>query len=160
MDPVSLESLKKKYDFEAWRGTNILGRDIMRREVSLPANLLVDMKPGQFREIDPGDGTRLLRASWSNSRDVDATIFIDLRECESLEKAHNIILELLANVQAPDVERMDEPVGDVSFGRKELNSLIFARGNIAVTVRNAGDSVVPILNYARTIDDWIVSGEH
>lgn len=155
----SLENLKKHFGFEAWRGTNALGRDIVRRQITLPQKLLRDLVPGRVREIDPADGTRLLRASWSVPGDVPVTIFVDLRECDSLEKAHEVVLELLANVQAPDIKRMKEPIGDVSFKRGDSNSLIFARGNIAVTIRNVGDKVVPIDKYAQMIDDWIVGGK-
>lgn len=159
MDPATLESLKKHYDFEAWRGTNELGRNIERRNISLPRDLLQDLEPAQVRDIDPGDGTRLLRASWSVSGEDDGTVFVDLRECKSLDMAHQIVLELLANMQAPDVKRTKEPVGDVSFSRGDASFLIFARGNVAISIRNAGDTIVPVAKYARMIDEWIVSGE-
>ena len=159
MDPEILETLKQRFEFDAWRGTNVLGRDIIRQQVSLPQNVIEGLEPGQIREIDPGDGTRLIRASWSVPGDADSSIFIDIRECASLEQAHDIVLELLANMQAPDVERMEEPVGDVSFGRGKHLALIFARGNLAVSIRNGGDKPVAVNKYAQMIDGWIVGGE-
>jgi len=156
MDRNSIESAKQRYEFESWRGTNLLGREIERRSRVVPKNLLPDMELLKIREIDPGDGTRLVQAAWSTGA---STVAIDLRECDSLEQAQEIVVELLANLQAPDIDRMEKPIGDISFGRSSMHFVIFARGNVAVMIRNAGDELITVDSYARQVDDWIVSYE-
>lgn len=154
MDSRSIEIAKQRYDFDAWHGTSTAGREIVRRKVTPPKNLIPEMELLQLREIVPGDGTRLIRAAWSKA---EATLAVDVRECESLEKAHEIVVELLANIQAPDILRHPDPIGDISFGRKDENLLIFARGNLAVIIRNSGTDAIPVTNFARAIDNWIVN---
>jgi len=158
MDLNDLELLKKQYDFDAWAGDVDLGQSAVRRNVSLPKVLFSDLEPGRIREIDPGDGTRLVRASWSTRDEQDVGISADVRECESIEKAREIMLEMLGNLQAPDIQRMREPIGDVSFSGKSSNFSIFVRGNIAVYIRAIGDTKASIDEYARAIDK-AVKGE-
>jgi hypothetical protein len=157
MDSTQLDALKKRFDFDSWSGTDRLGREVSLRNVVLPKNLLADHKLERLREIDPEDGTRLLRAAFTVPGGSRGLVLVDIRECESRQAAHRVVLELLGNFQAPDVRLLaDNAIGDVCFGRGKLTALIFARGNLAVTLRNGGESVVGVDEIARTMDRWIV----
>lgn len=157
MDKEQLDTVGRRFDFNAWRGINRLDRDISVRKIAIPRDLLAGLESAHVREIDPGDGSRLLRASWPVPGRESALLVMDLRECASRNAAHQVLLELLANMQAPDVVRLgDDAPGDVAFARDSNTAIVFARGNIAVSIRNGGKTVVGVAEAARTVDRWIV----
>jgi len=151
------DAVRQRFDFTAWRGINRLDRDLSLRSLALPKDLIAGLDPARIREIDPGDGTRLLRASWPVPGREGALLVMDIRECDSREVAHEVLLELLANMQAPDVERFEDGApGDVAFTRDASAAVVFARGNLALSIRNGGETVVPVEQVARDVDRWIV----
>ena len=158
MDPEQLDALKQRYEFDAWRNINRLDRELVIQHITLPKDLIKGLDPERARDIDPGDGTRLLRVSWYEpGHEESALLFMDIRECESLQAAHDILLELLANMQAPDVERLaDSALGDVAFARETVTAVIFARGNIAVSIWNGGEKVLSVSDVANSIDEWLM----
>ena len=156
-----LDAVSQKFDFAAWRGINQLDRELLVRNIALPRDLVPGLDPGRIREIDPGDGSRLLRVSWPVPGQEAALLVMDIRECESRDVAHQVVLELLANMQAPDVKRLgDDAPGDVAFARDSTTDMIFARGNIALSIRNGGKTVVPVDEVAKTLDHWIMEQHH
>ena len=156
MDAEYLDSLKKRFGFETWADESARGRDLVRRKVVLPRDLLGDLEPGEFRDIDPGDGTRIRRALWSDPQQESAVLSVEVRECEDMNRAHEVVLELVAHVEAPDIRKDRGDVGDVSFGRGDSNFRIFSRGNLAVIIRNAGSQIVPVDRFAEMVDRWIL----
>lgn len=151
------DAVRQRFDFAAWRGTNRLDRELSVRNIALPKNLVAGLDPARIREIDPGDGSRLLRVSWPVPGQAAALLVMDIRECESRDAAHEVLLELLANMQAPDVKRLeDNAPGDVAFARDSTTAVVFARGNIAVSIGNGGETVVPVDEVAKTVDHWIM----
>lgn len=149
--------IKKKYDFTAWKGINRLDRELSVRNISLPKDLIAGLDHARIREIDPGDGSRLLRMSWSVPGHKAALLVMDIRECESRDAAHQVLLELLTNMQAPDIQRLGEDApGDVAFSRDSATALVFARGNIVLNINNGGEELVQVDEVAKTVDRWIV----
>lgn len=151
------ESIKEKYDFAAWRGINRLDRELSVRNISLPKGLIAGLETTRIREIDPGDGSRLLRMSWPVPGHTSALLLMDIRECKSREDAHDVLLELLANLQAPDVKRLgvDAP-GDIAFSRDLSTAVVFARGNVVFSINNGGEEVVQVIQVAKTVDHWLM----
>ena len=157
MQTEELDALKQRYDFDAWKGINRLDRELSVRKLALPKGPIAGLDPARVREIDPGDGSRLLRTSWLAAGKEGALLVMDIRECESREAAHGVLLELLGNMQAPDVKRLeDSDIGDVAFARDPANAVIFARGNVALSIRNGGETLVPVGELAAAIDNWII----
>lgn len=157
MDTEQLDAVGRRFDFAAWRGINRLDREITVRNVALPKDLVAGLDHARVREINPGDGSRLLRMSWPVPGQDSALLVMDIRECDSRDAAHLVLLELLANMQAPDVRRLeDHAPGDVAFGRDPTDAVVFARGNVTVSIHNGGETVVPVDEVARIVDNWIV----
>ncbi|MBT2132768.1 hypothetical protein KK137_00345 [Croceibacterium sp. LX-88] len=150
------EALRERFGFDDWKGTNRLEQDLELHDVALPWDLIPGLDAGRVRLIDPGDGTRLLRASWTPPDKPDALLLLDIRECPSREAAHEVLLELLGNMQAPEVHQLQDAPGDVAFSYAAAVALTFARGNLAVSIANGGSGKAPVEPIARKIDDWIV----
>ena len=157
MATEQFDAVGERFEFAAWRGINRLDRDLSVRNIALPKGLVAGLDPARVREIDPGDGSRLLRVSWPVPGKEAALLVMDIRECESRDAAHQVVLELLANMQAPDVRRMEgDAPGDVAFARDPAAAVVFARGNIAFSIRNGGETLVPVDEVAKTLDTWIM----
>ncbi|WP_395337313.1 hypothetical protein WBP06_22300 [Novosphingobium sp. BL-8H] len=154
-----IEFLRERFRFDEWKDANRLDHELELHDIAVPEGVLPGLEAGRVRRIDPGDGTRLLRASWFMADDRDAMIVMDIRECPSRTAAHEVLLELLANIQSPHVERLTEDApGDVAFSSGSSAGLIFARGNVVVRVANGGARLVPVTPIAREIDTWLVEG--
>ena len=160
MDQKTLDFLKERFGYKTWDGSSDIVKGAVIQNLTLSEVLFPDLAPGRIREIDPRDGTRLLRASWSTADEKNHGVSADIRECESVEKARYIVLELLGNLQGPGVKRMDTPIGDVSFGAASSQFAIFARGNIAVYIRTIGDIETTVEEYARTLDKELERAAH
>ena len=152
-----LEAVRQHYRFSEWNGVNKLDHDLVIENISVPKNLIDGLKLSNSREHELRDGSRLIRTSWVLPDKSDSFFLMDIRECASRESAHLVLLELLANMQAPDIQRLsDNAPGDVAFGREVLTFIIFARGNIAVSIANGGREIISVEQYAKTLDTWIV----
>lgn len=155
MSTEQIDSLKKQFDFDSWRGVNKLDRDLTAKQLCLPGDLLPGLEPARMREIDPGDGSRLLRASWSAPDDESTLYVMDVRECRSREHAHEVLLELLANTQTIDIKQVaDKYPGDIAFAATP-SAIIFARGNVVFSIYNGGDKARPVTEIASAVDHWI-----
>lgn len=157
MPNEQLDLIKKRFDFAAWRGINQLDRELSAREIKLPKGLIAGIDPKRIRVIDPGDGSRLLRMSWSDPEQEAALFVMDIHECKSREAAHEALLELLANMQAPDIKRLEQNApGDIAFAQDASKAIVFARGNITFSIRNGGEQILPIDELAKTVDQWVM----
>lgn len=98
-----------------------------------------------------------LRSLWAHGDSGEALLSIDVLECASVKAAHDQLLEMLANLQSPKVERQTGKTapGDVAFGLANT-MILFARANLAVWIRNAGPKVVPVGVVARELDAQIL----
>jgi hypothetical protein len=149
--------IEQRFDFSTWKGINRLDQDLLVRNISLPKDLVAGLDTSRIREIDPGDGSKLLRASWAAPGHKDAVLVMDIRECESRDTAHQVLLELLENMQSPDVKRLEESdLGDIAFAHDSTTAVIFARGNIVFNISNGGEKVIDVNEIAKTIDHWLM----
>lgn len=156
MDTEQLEVLRRKYEFDSWESS-----DLMARGDAPPKDVVAGFDPASARQIDPGDGSRLIRASWSPPGEEGAMLVMDMRVCPDSGAARQVLLELLGNMQAPDIARLSRSIGDVAFGRstETLTAVAFARGNVVVWLRNGGDKVLTVDDVAAQIDDWLSSSK-
>jgi hypothetical protein len=101
--------------------------------------------------------TIALRSLWAHGDSGEELLSIDVLECASVKAAHDQLLEMLANVQSPKVERQTgkNSPGDVAFGLANT-MILFARVNLAVWIRNAGPRVLPVGVLARELDAQIL----
>ena len=97
--------------------------------------------------------TIALRSLWTHGDSREELLSIDAFECASVKAAHDQLLEMLADVQSPKVERLagKSAPGDVAFGLANTMTM-FARANMAVWIRNAGPKIVPVGVIARELE--------
>jgi hypothetical protein len=101
--------------------------------------------------------TIALRSLWAHGDSGEELLSVDVFECASVKAAHDQLLEMLADVQSPKVERQagEKAPGDVAFGLANT-MILFARANLAVWIRNGGPRVVPVGVVARQLDAEIL----
>lgn len=172
MTREDLEPFRERYRFDEWQGTSKLDQEIEVHGLAQPEALISGLKEiagldaDRVRVIELDDETRLFRASWQAKEKAEALILLDIRECPSRAAAHEVVLELLANMQSPHAQRLDEKtaLGDVAFAHESDGkagsdghaALVFARCNLAVRISNGGPEIMPVDAIARDIDRWIV----
>jgi hypothetical protein len=149
------EFLELHFIVKEWHGRSGSGRRIVkgfRIEGS-------EIKHWRLQRVkrDEQAGTTALRSLWSHGDSGEELLSVDVFECASVKAAHDQLLEVLANVQSPKVERKTEKTapGDVAFGLANT-MILFARANLAVSIRNAGPRVVPVGVVARELDAQIL----
>jgi|tagenome__1003787_1003787.scaffolds.fasta_scaffold20419364_2 hypothetical protein len=154
MNAERLERLKKRYGWEEW-GEVPAGR----KETSpLAARVDEGLFPGwKLQRTDPLSGEGLpggIRTMWV--RDEGAVLSVEIWQCASPAAARELLLQVLEQFESPRVERAQgaAAVGEVAFVHGE-QTLLFARGNLVVLVRNAGARIVSVLDAARTLDDGL-----
>lgn len=108
-------------------------------------------------KIEERARTTALRSLWAHGDSGEELLSVEVFEGASLKAAHDQLLEILADVQSPKVERQTGKTapGDVAFGLANT-MILFARANLAVWIRNAGPRVVPVGVVARELDAQIL----
>jgi hypothetical protein len=98
-----------------------------------------------------------IRSLWRHGESTSELLAIDVFESSSVEAAHDQVLEALGNMESGAIEQRtskDTP-GDVAFGLNDT-TILFARANLVVLIRNAGQTVVRVGNIARQLDRILV----
>lgn len=156
MESENLTAIAERFGFEEWRGKSQDSDAATLREIAIPDGTIAGLDAARIRVIALDDGTTLHRATWQ-AEGGEGVNRLDLRECGSVEEAHEVLLELLANMQSPLVERLggDLDVGDVAFAQDPSTSVVFARANVAAKVDVAPDGALRALDTARAVDEWL-----
>lgn len=149
------EFLDVQFAVKEWQGRSGSGRRMVkgfRIEGS-------EIKNWRLQRVkrDERAGTTMMLSLWSHGDSGEDLLSVDVFECASVKAAHDQLLEVLANVQSPKVERKTEKTapGDVAFGLANT-MILFARANLAVSIRNAGPRIVPVGAVARELDAKIL----
>ncbi len=149
------EFIHEHFAVKEWYGRGGSGRRIVkgfRIEGS-------EIKNWRLERIKREEGTRtiVIRSFWGHGNSGEELLSVDVFECPSVKAAHDQVLEMLADVQSPKVERQTgkSVPGDVAFGLANA-MILFARVNLAVWIRNAGPRVVPVGMVARELDAQIL----
>ena len=108
-------------------------------------------------KCEEGDKIVALRSLWGHGSSEEELTSVDVFECASVKAAHDELLEMLADIQSPKVERQTgkNAPGDVAFGLANT-MILFARANLAVWIRNAGPKVVPVGVFAQRLDAQVL----
>ena len=103
----------------------------------------------------PAESPPAALAMWSPAgQDADVVVKVDTFETAGAADAHAQLLRLLGQFMNPAGERTDE-VGDVAL-RFGDTAVLAVRGNVTFLVRNAGRAVVPVLDFAASVDGWLL----
>jgi len=156
MNAERLERLMKLYGWDEW-GTPAAGRQetpplvVRVDERLLPGWRLQRTDPLPAEERNRPGGIRTL---WAGEE--GAVLSVEIWQCASPAAAREVLLEVLGQFESPRVERAQgaAAIGEVAFVHGE-QTLLFARENLVVVVRNAGPRIVPVLDAARMLDDGL-----
>jgi hypothetical protein len=157
--------VKANYEFSTWAGHVKEGnRDARLAEVLVLPEQLDRWRLEEKEELPSFNRQqRIVRYIYNSSRDgggarVDSTVF----ECNSAIEAHETLIDVVMTYMAPNLPRCETKgleVGDICFGSHgEVNlSVIFARLNILVEIKNAGREAVSVNEFAENVDALILS---
>ena len=155
------ELLRKRHGFADWQGTGEGTGAPPVRGFEFRGDELPGWERVKSRRNEALQPPRL-DTFWRPKDDAaDTLLGVQIIECASVPAAREALLEALGEFQSAAIHRRtDLGVGDVVFGQEF--TLVFARGNLVIFVRNAGRYVVPVLGAARDLDAHIsrlVGGE-
>jgi len=155
MNTQHRERLRKRYGWDEW-GEPAAARP---ERPALAARVDARLLPGwRLHRTDslPGEEGRPkgIRSLWTG--DEGAVLSVEIWACSSPADARELLLELLGQFESPRVERGQgaAALGEIAFAHGE-QTLLFARENLVVQVRNAGPRIVPVLEAARLLDDGL-----
>jgi hypothetical protein len=159
MDPLRSEYLKQQYAFDAWRDRNSLGEHLFVWKLFLSGSEIPGWQALRVQPRQQEDGPSIIKSTWQRAEGgTDAAFNIDIFECASRAAAYEALIDVLGEFQSSLITRQEQSsVGDVAFTVPEGYSLLFARANLVVLVRNAGRRLVPVTDLARQFDQDLIA---
>lgn len=96
----------------------------------------------------------LLRTVWDNIEDRDSRVLIDVVECDSAADAVEALADRLEANQLAEVPKGPDRLGLASFQHPASvpPAVLFARGNLAVTIVSFGRKPVDVVSIARRLE--------
>jgi hypothetical protein len=174
IDPI--ETIKRRFDFDAWRTRTTLGGSLFVRNLTPRGHEVPGMAVQQVRRTEPAavavvgleaNSVRIAAESGANMadraprvhvqsiwRDVvhpDVIVRVDVFECISQDDAREKAVWLLGEFESPLVEPA-HGVGDVAFGSRQEGVLLFMRANLVYLLRNIGRRAVTTRGAALALD--------
>jgi hypothetical protein len=154
MQASERERLKERHRYSDWAGQTAAPSDRPVRKFMFTG----DDFPGyrlertERREL-PQHPPRV--SSFWRRADTDAVVRVDLFECESVDAAHEYLIEALGEFESAAIgRRTDATFGDVAFGTDSV--ALFARGNVVILVRKATPQTDSVTGIAQAIDAKIL----
>lgn len=160
----------KQFGYSEWRGLTTLDENLFIWQFFLAGDELQGWQAHRIQTVQsPGwppaqhsvwrrpdadrTGANLAEGSRAAAGQDEELVSLQVYESASLQAAHTFLLTLLGNVQSPEMARqVGSPTGDVAFAMPGGTSLLFARANLVVWLRNAGPKVLPLEELARLFD--------
>src|SRR5262245_39185978 len=157
-DEAYRNQVKTNYEFSTWAGrTREGGPDVHLTDVRIGPDELKGWKLEESEQL-PGPGqqreTRYIFASPENNK---RRLVLTATECTSTLEAHESLIDVVLTYMAPRLPRCETrglELGDICFGSHgDVNlSIIFARFNILVEIKNAGTEPTSVDEFARAVD--------
>jgi hypothetical protein len=179
MASETLNSLMRRYGASEWLEAETTTAD--REQVALrrvsPRKLIDGMQPLRVQEMDVAaelmDVAGLSReietaqrspmhftdSTWTPDGNEENPRLVHLRtfECESPAAARAQLLQLLAEIQGPVVERTDV-AGEVAFAAPGNAFIVAVRGPHVFMLTNGGQELVDLSSIATTVDGRLGGG--
>ncbi|MCC6407965.1 MAG: hypothetical protein IT453_12445 [Planctomycetes bacterium] len=153
MQADRFEALKREHGFEAWRAKSSFPQPLRGFELREG-----ELQGWRLARLDRRATATPPRTTWLFARGPDELLRVDVIESPSVAAAHEELVRTLGEFQAPLLGRQETPVaGDVAFVLAGSDaSVLFARGNVLVLVRNGGRKLVDATAAARTVDARLI----
>lgn len=148
-----IEALKKRHDFDKWRGVKRTDENLLVRNFFLAGHELSGWRAGQVRRPEVPGWPPATRSNWTRPDSEGVLVIVETFECPDLVGAHEVLMRALAEFQSPDLTRSE--VGDMGFVLPGETAALYARANLVVLVRNGGRKVIEVTEQARAVDAWI-----
>jgi hypothetical protein len=157
MDEQQNENLRRRYGYDEWLGRNRLSESLTVWQFVLGGNELPGWQPQLIQPLGAGWWPPAMQSTWRRQDTAgEALVTVDTYECASREAAHQFLVRLLGEFQSPLVARQEPPAsGDVAFAGPGEGGIVFATGNLVVSVQNAGSELAPVPALARQFDDYL-----
>jgi hypothetical protein len=157
--------VKANYEFSSWAGGVKEGtKDARLRDVLTLPDALQNWKLEEMENLPSSNRQqRVVRYIYNSERDGGAARLVStVIDCSSVLEAHETLIDVVMTYMAPNLPRCETKgleVGDICFGSHgDVNrSVIFARFNILVEIKNAGREAVSVDEFARKVDSLIVT---
>jgi hypothetical protein len=169
----TLDFLMKNYGAADWLKPERQRQALVVR--GLAARTLVDgMQPLRVQELEaPAEATdvaglsralkvkrtpvRLTDSTWTPDDAERRLVHVRTFECDSRAAARAQLLQLLAEIQGPPLERTDA-AGEVAFAAPGNTTIAGVRGNVAFIVTNGGEELLDLAGVAATVDRKVTEG--
>jgi hypothetical protein len=149
-----VDALKLRYNFASWARKQTLNENLFVRNYFPADRAVTQWQLVKVDEIKIGNAPKCNRSFWMNPG-IGATAIIrcDAYECDSLEAAHEFLIQILGTFHSPLVEqREDLRIGDVAFAPPGEASIAFARANVVFIVSRAGRGEYSVTDFAAQLD--------
>lgn len=154
------EDLKHTFGFAAWRDDLPLHTNLFIWNYSLRGDELDGWKGQRVEKVTTSSLTSATQSFWRLAEGgQDARLSMETYERESRAAAREFLLALIARLQVPKMLtnfRRGE-IGDVAFSTPRDTLILFCRGNLVVSLKNAGREQVSLADVAAALDNQLVS---
>lgn len=153
------DHLKRRHEFEGWRGRNTMAENLLVWRFFLSGSEFIGWEPLRIQSAGTPGGQPGFQSTWKRpGGGPDALLRLDVFECNSRLAAHEFLIQVLGEFESPLLARDGKTdVGDVAFGIPGGRSIVFARANLVISVRNAGRELIPVTELARELDHDLAS---
>ena len=147
-----LGAFSSHYGFEDWREVRTAEESVFVWQFFLGGQELTGRRALRIDETAVPGWPAATDSLWVGEEDDAPPVRVDVYETVSRAEAREHLLRQLAEFQSPLLERRPDGPGDVAFGMPGVYSIVFARANMVVVVRSAGDEPEPVEAVARELD--------
>lgn len=163
-DEAYRNRVKINYEFSTWAGLTREGpKDARLTDVRISPEQIKGWKLEGAEELPSVRQRRERRYIYVASESGGPRrLLLTTLECDSVLDAHESLIDIVMTYMAPSLPRCETKgleLGDICFGSHgAVNfSVIFARFNILVEIKNAGTEPVSVDEFARAVDSVIHS---
>lgn len=159
MDEQMQSELRRRVAFEEWRHIGTSGERLFIWQFALYGNEFSGWEAHRIQTVETVGRPPSIQTIWKRPAGgaTDELLSVHLYECTSLAAARELLVQMLADFQAPQVARLDKaPAGDVAFGSPEDTFVLFTRANLVLLVRNAERKHIPLSNEVRPFDEYLI----
>lgn len=162
MNQREKEKVSRQHDLEKWAEQTGQGKFILIWKFFMAGNEIAGWELVKVAVRDYNDRRSVIYMWRKPDSDAERLIRIDIVECGSWRKSHETLLKHLVECQAPQLPEATSKkieIGDIAFiGFGEtVQSAVFARANMVVSIHSVGKQDVSIIDTARRVDELFVS---
>lgn len=159
-DPAHIEAVRRRL-VAAPANAKRAGPMVLVRQYRHVAGQTPGWRLLQQRQLQPAgraDVVRLTLMTLAADDNADSMLKLDVYETVSPEAANALMVELLTGFQTlPERLVVSREIGDAEVMLPDDRTRLFTRGNLVVSVTNAGTRIVAAGETAKALDDFITA---